>query len=143
MTNLTKAEAQSIIEGLDYITLGDAKIELLSAILKLKQIVAAPVLHTVSITCTKADYRVPCIKLIRTISNNGLKDNGLKEAKDMLDEATSTRSADGILTFNTGGGTLTFQIDEIQLEKIRQSKSTSNSELAQFDVKVDGVPFRF
>lgn len=137
MTQLTNIEAQAIINELNYLTLGDVKMELVSAFLKLKQIAAAPIFHTVSIACTKPDYRVACIKLIRTILNNGLK-----EAKDMLDGVTSTYGTDGYLSFNPGGGTLTFQIDEIQLENFRQSTSILNSELTQFDVKIDGAPFR-
>lgn len=138
MTNLTKAEVQSIIEALDYITLGDAKIELLSAILKLKQIDATPVFHTVTITCTKADQRVPCIRLIRAFLNNDLK-----EAVDMLDDVTSTKGANGLISFNAGGGIMTLQLTDAQLENARQYQHITDFELAAANVKVDGVPFRF
>jgi len=138
MTQLTKPEACQLHDALSHLSVRECTTEMLTALLKLRQICATIEMHKVSLTCSHSDSRVQAIKIIRSILGNGLK-----EAKDMLDTATSDMldtatsdiGADMIPRFREGGGTLEFEATPTQIYNFKNARIDASTVV----LKIDGV----
>lgn len=130
MNQLTKPEACQLHDALSHLSVRECTTEMLTALLKLRQICATIEMHKVSLTCSHSDSRVQAIKIIRSILGNGLK-----EAKDMLDTATSDIGADMIPRFREGGGTLEFEATPTQIYNFKKARIDASTVV----LKIDGV----
>lgn len=130
MNQLTKPEACQLHDALSHLSVRECTTEMLTALLKLRQICATIEMHKVSLTCSHSDRRVQAIKIIRSILGNGLK-----EAKDMLDTATSDIGADMIPRFREGGGTLEFEATPTQIYNFKNARIDASTVV----LKIDGV----
>lgn len=130
MNQLTKPEACQLHDALSHLSVRECTTEMLTALLKLRQICATIEMHKVSLRCSHPDSRVQAIKIIRSILGNGLN-----EAKDMLYTATCDIGADMIPRFREGGGTLEFEATPTQIYNFK------NTNIDTFNVvlKIDGV----
>lgn len=130
MNQLTKPEACQLHDALSHLSVRECTTEMLTALLKLRQICATIEMHKVSLTCSHSDSCVQAIKIIRSILGNGLK-----EAKDMLDTATSDIGADMIPRFREGGGTLEFEATPTQIYNFKNARIDASTVV----LKIDGV----
>lgn len=91
MTTLNKQEANTILNAIGNVDPAFADIDLLRAIVKLREINDSPVMFKYHFSNSNSSLRIPVIKAVRIITGFGLK-----EAKDFVDSNT-TFSSDGII----------------------------------------------